>query len=61
VSENKDAIVRCTNTFDIFDNLCPATLYTISEWEGKIKKIVRGKNTITVSQFKFAFRECKDF
>ncbi len=61
VQVNKDAIVKCTNTFDIFDNLCPASLYTIDEWEGRIKKIVRGKNTISVNQFKFVFRECKDF
>lgn len=58
---NEQVIVTSKNIFDLFDALCPLSLIKIEEWEGRIKKLVRGKRTITVNQFKFVFREYRDF
>ncbi len=57
---NEQVIVTSKNIFDLFDALCPLSLIKIEEWEGRIKKLVRGKRTITVNQFKFVFREYRD-
>lgn len=45
---NKETIIHCKNVFEMFDSLCPLSLYSIREWEGRIKMIVTGKSTISV-------------